>query len=143
MGFWKSHWRKIYLGLIAYLVSFVIGIINARIMGVDLSQASEVPTPVWIVGVLAQVVLMALFALWYFATPKVVASAKEGLWFGLTCVIVGFIVEILIIIPSILFSHAPVDIGSYYGNPFFWLSLVVTILVPMLVGTLRRSGSAR
>ena len=141
MGFWKSHWRKIYLGLIAYLISFAIGIINAQIMGVNLSQQSEVPTPVWIVSILAQIVIMALFALWYFASPKVMVSAKEGLRFGLACVIVGFIVDVLVIIPSILFSQAPADIGAYYGNPFFWVSLAVTLAMPALIGLLRSSRS--
>ena len=144
MGFWKDHRRKIYLGLIAYLVSFTIGIINAQIMGVDLATASEVPTPVWIVGVLAQLVIMALFSLWYFASRKVVSSVAEGVRFGLTCVILGFVVEILLIIPSIFFSHAPADPFKYYTNPFFWLSVVVTLLIPALVGAIKRStGVAR
>ncbi len=141
MSFWKNHWRKIYLGLIAYLVSFAIGIVNAQIMGVDFSQDSEAPTPVWIVGILAQIPIMALFALWYFASSKIMVNAKEGLRFGLACIIIGFIVDVLIIIPSILFSSAPADIGAYYGNIFFWITLVVTLVVPALVGLLRSNRS--
>ncbi len=124
--------RAIWMGVLAYLASFFIGIIGAAVLGIDLTTAVEPSMTLWIWGIVFTIVLMGLFALWYFKTET--PSVKTGLYFGLIAVGVGFVIDAIIIVPFILSSTAPQDPLAYYLNPLFWLTLVLLVATTTLVG---------
>jgi hypothetical protein len=124
--------RAAWMGVLSYALSFFLGIAGALLLGVDLTTAVEPTTGLWVYGIIVTAVIMALFAVWYF--KSVTPSPKEGLYFGLVAVGVGFLVDALIIIPSMIFSDAPQDILSYYANPLLWVTIVVLLGTTALVG---------
>ena len=139
MSFWRMQWRRTWIAALAYVASFALGILNALAFGIDLSAATELPTSVWLVALVIQAVITALFALWYFASKHVEPSWRSGLWLGITFVIVGFVFDFAFVIPSIVLTDAPSDIGAYYSQPLFWVSLVETILIAIGWGALTAS----
>tara|TARA_Y100000310_G_scaffold172170_2_gene172305 strand:+ start:7567 stop:7974 length:408 start_codon:yes stop_codon:yes gene_type:complete len=124
--------RAIWISILAYITTFIVGIITATIMGIDLESASTLPSSVWFVTIILSAVVIGAFSFWYF--KKVKPSAKEGLLLGITFIIVGTVLDIAIIIPYILASDSPSDIMAYYANPMFWVSLLIVIAAAAGVG---------
>src|SRR3989338_5012842 len=87
--------RALGIALVLYVAMFVVGIIAGIVAGVDMSSITNAPDWFWYVGMVSTVVLMCLFAMWYFKTPSVKPSAKSGLFFGLTAVVVSIILDVI------------------------------------------------
>jgi hypothetical protein len=124
--------RAIGIGALLYLVSFVIGMMTATLMGIDLSSASTVPTSVWIVSILLTLVLLYFFTIWYFKKEK--PSAKEGALLGVVFIAVSTIIDLAIVIPYIITTDSVADIVTYYSNPLFWFTLVLIVGATTLIG---------
>ena len=137
MNFWQRHWRRAYIGFIAFVLFYAVEIISPLIIGVDISQPDTIPTSLLIVLRLVQIVTVTLASLWHFAHPKVVASLKEGLWFGITYEIAGFIIDLLVMVISVVFPNTASFFRTGYGTALFVVSIVVALGIPMLVGKLR------
>jgi hypothetical protein len=129
--------RAIWIGVLAYIGSFIVGIITASVFGMDLESAVEAPTEVWVVGIVASILLMALFCLWYFKDNQIKPSLKEGFRFGIVAIIVAFVIESVLIVPFIILSGAPSDIYSYYANPLFWLTVALILITTSVVGKIK------
>jgi peptidoglycan/LPS O-acetylase OafA/YrhL len=131
-----NYKRAIGIGIVAYLVSFVIGISIAVVVGVDFETATEAPTIVWIIGLIAQLIVGLLFAWWYFSAKKIKKyGPKQGFLLGTVFVAVGFIIDAFFIIPSIILTEGATDILKYYTNPLFWVSILLLLLSTMFVGS--------
>jgi hypothetical protein len=130
--------RALGISLMLYITTFVVGIIAGMILGADMSSMNNVPESFWYIGMVAAVVLSAVFVTWYLKNPALVPSAKSGFLFGLTATVISFLLDF------ILFSlgnmgGANVDLGQYYGNFRFWIIVVLVVLTATLVGHGRRT----
>ena len=124
--------RALWMGFLVYIISFIIGTIVGILMGVDFSTAASVPDSVWAVNIVLAIIIVGTFGVWYF--KKVTPSWKQGALLGIMFVLVGFIIDLLLVIPWIMFSDSPADIVSYYTNPLFWLTLLLIVLTTAVVG---------
>jgi len=136
--------RAVWMSVVVYAISFAIGIITAAILGVDLTEATEPPVSVWIISIVVTVAILAAFTWWYFKDKKVKPNAKEGLFFGLTMIIVGTILDMTIIIPYILTNDAGTEVLTYYANPLFLLTIVLLLATTTIVGwSLEQKGKSK
>jgi len=126
--------RAIPLCILVYIISFASGIMIATILGVDLTSAPEPTTGLWIGGMIATVIIMSLFTVWYFKSPKTTANAKNGFYFGLVAVLVGSVIDAAIIVPMILTSDAPQNPIAYYTSPLFTATIVILLITTTVVG---------
>ncbi len=137
MNLLKRHWRRVYIGFLAFLLFYAAEAILPLMMGIDVSQADAVSGALLILIRLTQIVTVALASLWHFAGSKVVASVKEGLWFGISYEIVGLIIDLLAAAISSAFPNVPASFRANYGTAFFVVSIVVALGIPMLIGKLK------
>jgi hypothetical protein len=125
--------RAIWMGALVYIISFILGFIGALIIGIDLTTVKEPTTGLWIFGIIVTVIVMIIFTIWYFKGKELKASAKEGFLFGITTVILGFILDLLI---SFILRRVQ-DLSSYYSNPLFWVTLFILLITSTVVGWAR------
>src|SRR3989344_4139637 len=126
--------RAIWVGALTYIASFIIGALVLSLLGYELAQGSEVSTPILVINIVITIIIAVLFTLLYF--KKVKASGREGLYFGITLVILGTILD------AIIFSIAAtagqsISLAEYYSNPLFWLALFLFIVTTILVGVIK------
>ena len=126
--------RAIWMGALVYFISFIIGIIIAITLGIDFSTATEAPSQVWYMGIIATVIILVFFALWYFKDKKIKPTPKEGFLFGLTVVIVGTIFDAVLIVPYIILSDSLQNSLAYYLDPLFWITLLLILATTTIVG---------
>jgi ABC-type glycerol-3-phosphate transport system permease component len=126
---WK---RALWMSVLLYFTSFAIGILFAVLLGYDFSSQAEPTTSFWITGMVFNIILAGLFTWWYF--KKVKASAKEGLFFGLFAISVGFIFDAIFLVPTAIASGSFSEIWKYYGNSFFFATITLLLLATYGVG---------
>jgi hypothetical protein len=132
--------RIFFHALFAYVLSFIIGIIIAPLLGVDFSSDVEAPPIVWFVNMAISAVIVFFVVLHYFKSEKVKNNTKEGFQFGVWMIIVGSLFDIILIVPFIFFNSAPQDPILYYSNPLLYLAYLVVIVTAMLVGYLKEQN---
>jgi hypothetical protein len=127
--------RALGIGLALYVSTFIVGIISGMISGFDPSTSlSDMPDSFWYIGMIAAVILTALFTKWYFKSPSIVPSAKNGFWFGLTAIILSSLMDM------ILFSigGASNELGGYFGDYRFWIIVGLVLVTAKLVGHMKK-----
>lgn len=132
--------RALGVALAMYLTTFIIGIVAGIVTGQDMSSMEILSDWFWYVGMIAAVVCSVLFAIWYFKDKNITLSAKSGFYFGLTTVVVSFILDLA------LFSlgnsqGAEVELMDYYGNVRFWFILLLVLLASSAVGAKKSKSS--
>jgi drug/metabolite transporter (DMT)-like permease len=135
--------RAIGASVMAYIASFIIGVIVIVVFGIDLGETQEIPPLMWYAGAIASIVFAAGFALWYFRSLKVEPSEKAGLYLGVVMITTGFILDFVTLLP--LFTHEdPVGpLLDYYLAPMFWVTLLLVLLATTLTGKYIRSKRIR
>jgi len=132
--------RAIGISVVVYIASLLIGGVVAAMMGIDPTTTTEISPAMWIAGAVAAVVLSALGALWYFRSAEVATSASEGARFGVTEVVVGFVLDMVVALPAVIADARFFDqVLAYYQQPWFWVTLVLVVLAPVAVGSLRKN----
>ena len=127
--------RAIWISVLLYAATFLIGIIVALALGTDLSGETPITKMHWVLSIILSVILAGLFSLWYFKGKKVEINQKEGLYLGLTFLIVGIFFDLLFIIPYLTLGVGDITaLLNYYQDPFFWISVVLIIVTPVVVG---------
>ncbi|MCH8050181.1 hypothetical protein IIB51_02145 [Patescibacteria group bacterium] len=136
-----NYKRALLLSLLAYVISFIVGLLAALIFSVDFSGDEPIPQSLWYVGIIASVIIMASLTLWYFKSDTTRAGTLNGLAFGAVAVFFSAILDTLIFIPAAL-SGKGNELIAYYSEPFFWITLILVIVTTTLVGYLmgRKSG---
>lgn len=129
--------RALGISLVLYIATFIVGIVCGAFLGHDMSS-TVFPESFWYIGMVAAVILTALFTLWYFKNKNIIPSAKSGLLFGLTAIILSSILD------YVLFAFgnsqgAAVDLGMYYGDYRFWIILVLVVATAKVVGYVKRT----
>ena len=123
------------MSVLLYISTFIVGIICGVITQADMSSLENVPDSFWYVGMVAAVILTAIFAKLYFRSPKVTPSATSGLLFGLTAVVISGVLDF------ILFSAGGQmdQLGTYYGDYRFWIIVGLVIATAKIVGYMKRA----
>jgi len=129
--------RAIGISVLAYLASFVVGSVVGVLMGIDFAETQEIPAVMWYVGAVTSVVFSVLFAFWYFRSPKTTSSAKEGVKFGVVMILTGFALDIAAFLPLLRHEDPFGPILAYYGEPFFWISVLLVLAGATLAGKLK------
>ena len=130
--------RAVRISIVMYVISFLLGLIPMFVMGIDPSQVAELPAKYFIIGIVTSIILSGLFSLLYFKGERVKRSAKEGFYFGLALITVGFILDVIIFSITYITTDAQMDIFSYYANPFFWIALILVICTATIAGAIMR-----
>ena len=126
--------RAIGISLLTYISTFIVGMVAALIMGLDLTSTDAPPPEMFYISAVAAVVIAALFSVWYFKGKGIEKNAKQGLFFGITLIIIGFIMDIITFIPYVLGGGSYNDLFSYYANPVFLVTLVLILGTPAAIG---------
>jgi hypothetical protein len=134
--------RAVWISLVTYIVSFIIGGIVAFMFQVD-PQATTLPIPLYIAMVVMTVIIAILFTLLYFKDRKIKPSAKEGFMFGIVLVFTGFILDVLIFSISSLVADLSQDIIEYYSSALFWIAIMVLLITTTLVGMYKQRKSPK
>ncbi len=116
-----------------YVATFVIGIVAGAVSGQDMSSLDTIPDSFWYVGMLGAVVCAWLFTILYFKNNTLVPSAKSGLFFGLTAVLISSLLD-LVLFSAGNAQGASVNLSHYYGDPRFWIILALVLLTAACVG---------
>ena len=120
-----------------YITSFIIGMVPLLFIDIDITDASSLPQSFFIVGIILSVILATLFTLLYFRDRKIKRNAKEGFYFGLVLIAIGFTFDLAIFTISGLATGYETDIFSYYSNPLFWVATVLFVATTTTVGWIK------
>lgn len=107
------------------------------LMNIDMTATTKLPPSFFIIGMVLSVVLAGIFSVVYFKGKGVKASTKEGFYLGVTIILIGFVLDLVLFLLSILAGETGSEITTYYSNIFFWIALVLVIATATLVGALR------
>lgn len=129
--------RGILIALALYAVTLIVGIIITLVTRVSISSPQDIPTTFWIITIVTTVFLTSLASIWYF--NKVKRSTKEGLKLGITFVLTGLVIDI------VLFLTQPGGIQlikEYYSNVSFYIVLVLVVASCVFIGSQNNSNSS-
>jgi ABC-type spermidine/putrescine transport system permease subunit II len=126
--------RAIWLGVLTYITSFIVGIILAAILGIDITTGEPLTPTLWYLSIIFTIIVSAIFTYIYFKDEKTKPDFTQGIYFGFVLIVIGFIIDSLIIIPYILQGNSKIEVLSYYTEPFFWLSLVLLLVTTSIIG---------
>lgn len=129
--------RALWIAVLTYVFSFIIGGLAALGFGVDLNAETGLPTSVWILSIILTSLLAFVMALWYFKAKGTTPNFIEGLKLGGIFVLLGAIFEGLLIIPYAITFGLSSDLLNYYADPLFALSLILFVFFPALAGYLK------
>lgn len=133
--------RAIGLAVLAYLASFVVGLLT-----IALSAIQFIPTQTtgFFYGIqfVSIVVIGAVFAWWYFRPPYVGTSLKNGFFFGLVVVAVGFVLDTILAIPAIVLGVPVAQFVAMYTDPLFWATLALLLATTTGTGALLARNGA-
>lgn len=117
-------------GCIAILIVTIIG---GKLTGVDLENVypADIPYTMWSFCIISVAIISAFVTMWYLNSPKLIPSINNGFIFGMLFVIVGFIGDIIALVPH---KNGLDILLSYYAQPIYWATLVLVIIICSLVG---------
>ncbi len=115
------------------ITTLVVTIILSKLFRVELKNTdpSDIPPAMWYIAIISVVLLAAEGTAWYFESPETVPNAKNGFLFGLMAATVGFISDILLLIPH---KNGSNILLGYYTKPWYWAAFILILIVCTLVG---------
>jgi Na+-transporting methylmalonyl-CoA/oxaloacetate decarboxylase gamma subunit len=121
--------------VLLYLCTFVVGVLIALILGTDLSGETQISTAHWVLSIIWSILLSSVFSLWYFRDKVIPWTAREGIYLGATFFVVGIVFDLLFLIPYIVAGVGNTEaLVQYYLDIWFWVSVVLVVLMPVVVG---------
>lgn len=129
--------RLLWTGVAAYFSAFVIGIVVAVLMNVDMTNA-EIPPIIWYASAFVSIIITIPFALLYFR--KVRPSTAEGLKLGFGYMVVGFLLDGVMALLGTLGGQDPTAMLDYYRQPMFWIAVALVIGTATAVGWWKASS---
>jgi len=129
--------RALWVGIVTYIVSFLIGMGVILAMGFQPSQITEIPSIVLYINIAITIVLAVVFTLLYFRGKGIAPGVKEGFFFGIVLVIIGFILDAIIFSASSQITGTQQNIIMYYSNPIFWTALLLFLATAAIVGAVK------
>jgi uncharacterized membrane protein YfcA len=122
--------RGILIGVALYVATMIVGIILTIFAQSSLSSPQSMPTTYWIITIVVTVVLTSLASIWYFAKAK--RTTLEGLKLGITFVIVGFILDLILFLTQ---SGGIEVMKEYYSNISFYIVLLLVVASAVFIGS--------
>ena len=114
-----NYKRAIWISLLVYLASMLLGIILAVIVGIDVVE----PTlSLWLWGMAITVLLTFVFTLWYFKKTK--GTVQEGLQLGGVMIGIGVVLDVLFTASVGQFD----SLIKYYLDPLFFATLILLLI---------------
>lgn len=121
--------RMLYASLIAYAVTFVIGMLIGLIFPFDLAN----PTPLfWVLTILATILAVTFASFWYFKSQ---GTIKEGAYLGISMLVVGFILDLIILIP--VWTTSFDLLLTYYASYWFLVAIFFVVAIPIIVAKIK------
>ena len=100
----------------------------------EITDPENIPLTMWLTAIIFVGILITLGAVWYFKSPKIVPSIRNGFLFGLITVIMGLISDFLAFVPH---KNGLDILQKYFTQPFFWTAFLVILVVSTLVGYIK------
>lgn len=125
--------RALVFALLAYISTFIAAIVNSATLGYDPSQlVGSPPLDYCIAIIISSTVASVVFTYLYFThkAPKTPKTAKVGFKFGITLVVVGFILDMLLFLPLVISSGNLQLLLDSYSQVYIYL-----VFVGVLVGS--------
>lgn len=129
--------KAIGYSILIYIVSFVIGILAGRALGIEYVSGDVIPDSLWYIGVLFVLILAVLFTFIYYRDMKIKPSTKEGFLFGSIVIGVAFAIQFIMYLGSIVYARYPVSLDTYSGEPLLLALLVLFIATTTFVSWLK------
>jgi hypothetical protein len=125
--------RAIGIIILVCIAVLIVCIIGAKLFAVDLeiTDPANIPLAMWYYAIISVGVLIAIGAIWYFKSPKIVPSAKNGFLFGLVAAILGFTGDIVALSPH---KNGLSILLKYYTQPKYWMAFILILAVSALIG---------
>ncbi len=123
-----NYKRAAGIGILIYFVTLLIGGIASAALGIKMEDMSAIPMEMWMISACIAVALSLGGAYWYFMGKGLKPSLQAGFQFGVTMVLIGFILDILMFLPLATQGKNPLsELGVYYSQPAFWLTLALIL----------------
>ena len=124
--------RALGIGLVLYIVTFLIGVI-LTIIARTIQLQSQIAY--WIITIVVTVLPTSLASLWYFKGKNAQRNSKEGLKLGVMFVIIGLILDLMFFIPILFKSGGAAVIIGYYKEPSFYFTMLLVIVTSIFIGS--------
>ena len=99
------------------------------------NEADKISDSTWVFGGVTAVAATVLGAYWYYRKKGVKSTINTGFHLGLVMVVVRFVLDWLAFLPLILSDQQGMKlINAYYGNPRFWIIIVLVVGSAALTG---------
>jgi len=123
------------IGIIFLLIitALITTIILSKLFGVDLEIADpvNVPPAMWYAAIISVAILSGTGTIWFFKSPETVPNAKNGFLFGLLATTLGFIGDIVALVPH---KNGLDILLKYYTQPKYWTAFILILMSCTLVG---------
>lgn len=122
--------RSLSFIVLGYIISFIVGIVFSVLTGFDPiqnpEQAANPPLDFCIAIIVASTLTSVAMSYLYFThkRPKLKPTMQHGLKFGITMVLVGFILDMILFLPMLLSTGDMSMLLSYYAKPYFYIALL-------------------
>lgn len=127
--------RAIGISIVIYVASMLFGMVACSILGIQPDMTKPIPLEMWVISSVSSVVFAALGAVWYFRGKNLKPSLREGFRFGVSVIVVGFILDFLFFLSLMFENYDPfAAMGMYYQQLPFWITIALVVVVSGLVG---------
>lgn len=125
--------RAIGIIILLGIVSIIFTAILSRLFETDLeiTDPANIPLTMWLTAIISVNLLITIGAIWYFKSSKAVPGAKNGFLFGLIAAILGFIGDMVALVPH---KNGFNILLRYYTQWKYWLAFILILIVCTLVG---------
>jgi len=131
-----NYKRAIPFGVFLYLLTLLVSIITALIIGVNFSAGELAPPIVSIISIISSLVFGVGFSWWYFHfedSRKEIAT-NTGFLLGIVYAIINVLIEFAFVLPFIILGGNPQMVSAYDSLRFFWLHVAVIVISSMVYG---------
>ena len=131
-----NYKRAVPFGVSIYLLTLLVSIITALIIGINFS-AGELATPsVGLIGIIFSLIFGVGFSWWYFhfKDAKRDIATETGFMLGIVFAMINIFIEYIFVIPFIILSSNPLIVSAYGSLRFFWLHILVLIIGSTVYG---------
>ncbi len=131
-----NYLRALKAIIIAILTMIIIIVILSKIFSIELEfvDTSKIPTSLWAFAIFSASMISGISSLWYFNDSKTKPTLLKGLKFGLFASFLGFISDILLLIP---YKGGLNNFLKFTLRYEFWLAFLLIIGISGFIGYLR------
>ncbi len=134
--------RAILAAITLYIVTFIVGLILTIFAKTNFVSPQQSPTTYWLITIIITVLLTSIASIWYFNKPQVKRDIKEGFKLGATFIIIGFIIDMLIFLLSLVAGEGIQIIKEQYTSYSFYIIIILILSSTVFVGS-REPGKTK